>query len=285
MAVPSWRGLDIYDQLIHSGKTIITIGYRVMSIATVILLAAEKENRKLSSHASFLIHMPLINASVLGDMTSDELAELADDLRKWDSRILDLYVERTGSDRAELESIMKEDKVITPEAAQRLGFVTEIMAGATSAKAAKAYAFTPLAIKAFHKNQIPMSELKEVVTGLKALTAEFKNFFGGKGKNVKNASVKTEDGNTTIYYEGDAIAEGTPCFSDEGMTTPLAEGSYTLDDGQTITVDASGVVTAIAPAEATAEASAEVKALTEELEQANAQNAALAASIKKAGCR
>jgi regulator of replication initiation timing len=57
-----------------------------------------------------------------------------------------------------------------------------------------------------------------------------------------NAFINLDDG-TPIYYEGD-LAIGVPCFLDEDMTMPLADGTYPLADGKTLMV-ADGFVTEI----------------------------------------
>ena len=94
-----------------------------------------------------------------------------------------------------------------------------------------------------------------------ALT-KIKNFFTDLFK-VENSESKTSDG-TSIYYEGD-LAEGTDVYSDADMTTALADGDYTLEDGRTLTV-ADGSVSSIAEAENSEDDNKEDATKIEELE-------------------
>lgn len=65
---------------------------------------------------------------------------------------------------------------------------------------------------------------------------------------IKLDEVKTKDGVITISYGEDAIVIGTLVFTinADGTQTPLADGTYDLQDGNTITVVA-GAVTDIKP--------------------------------------
>jgi hypothetical protein len=75
----------------------------------------------------------------------------------------------------------------------------------------------------------------------------------------KFATATAADGTVIYYADGSELAAGTPVFSDEAMTTPLADGDYPLEDGSTISV-ASGSVSDVKPAEAAPTAQAEAPA-------------------------
>ena len=70
----------------------------------------------------------------------------------------------------------------------------------------------------------------------------------------KFASATAADG-TVMYYDGD-LNSGTQVFSDEAMTTPIADGDYSMPDGSTVSV-ASGAVTEVKAAETTPVANAD----------------------------
>ena len=105
------EGWAIYDRLRATGKTITaTIEGDCASMATVILMAAPKERRRAYENAHICIHNPWLCPWALGDaLTADDLQKVANDLRSEQSRMVDLYVERTGADRETIQSLMNED--------------------------------------------------------------------------------------------------------------------------------------------------------------------------------
>jgi hypothetical protein len=64
-------------------------------------------------------------------------------------------------------------------------------------------------------------------------------------KVITMTSSKLADG-TEIFYEGDVIAVDSACFTDALLTTPVADGEYTLESGEVIVI-AGGIVTEIKP--------------------------------------
>lgn len=120
------EGWAIYDALRNSGKRITaTIEGVCASMASVILLAAPENRRRAYPNASLLIHNPW--TVVAGGYTAEELEVRAEDLKREQTKILDLYVERTGGDRKALQKLMDEDKLINMDKAKELGFVSEII--------------------------------------------------------------------------------------------------------------------------------------------------------------
>lgn len=63
------------------------------------------------------------------------------------------------------------------------------------------------------------------------------------GLEVKLETAKLEDG-TVVNYE--KLESGYPIFAEDGVT-PLAEGTYVLEDGTGISVDASGLIMEVTP--------------------------------------
>lgn len=96
------------------------------SAATVIAMAGSR--RTMSPYGLMLIH----RASVLTGGNRHDLDEATRELDKIDERLLQLYTDRTGHDRAELEELMDrchgEGEFITPDEALAYGFVTEAAA-------------------------------------------------------------------------------------------------------------------------------------------------------------
>ena len=81
------------------------------------------------------------------------------------------------------------------------------------------------------------------------------------GLEVKLESAKLEDG-TIVNYE--RLESGFPIFMEDGVT-PLAEGTYMLEDGTGVSVDASGLIVEVTPpAEPEAEPAVEVEVEAQE---------------------
>ena len=101
------EGLAIYDALRTSGREIeCNVEGNCHSMAIVLLLAAPKDKRTTNPNASFLIHEVI--GGVEGNTTAVE--RYAEEMKDVQGRILDIYADRTGRSRDELEQIMKEEK-------------------------------------------------------------------------------------------------------------------------------------------------------------------------------
>lgn len=102
------EGLAIYDALRTSGRKIkCNVEGKCHSMAIVMLLAAPKENRTANPNAQFLIHE--VSGGVSGNISAME--KYVEEAKNLQNKILDIYADRTGYDRAELETIMKEEKM------------------------------------------------------------------------------------------------------------------------------------------------------------------------------
>jgi len=88
---------------------------KVASAATVILLAADK--RIADQDAELLIHFP--STELRG--TADELEETAIELRKYESKLKEIYSSVAGA-----ETLLKEERWLTAKEALEAGLITEI---------------------------------------------------------------------------------------------------------------------------------------------------------------
>ena len=92
------EGLRIYDVLRTSGKNIyMNIEGGCHSMAVCLLLAAAKENRTANPNCRALIHE--VRACTYDNLTADDAQALADEIRTEQNAILDIYADRTGTDR------------------------------------------------------------------------------------------------------------------------------------------------------------------------------------------
>ncbi|WP_129714665.1 head maturation protease, ClpP-related [Pedobacter sp. SYP-B3415] len=258
------EGFAIYDALINSGKTIITIVEgKCASIATVVCLAGSV--RKMNENSEFMIHNAWADPFTMPGYNADDYQEMADFIREADQKILDLYVKVTGADADEIKAFMDVETFMNAEEAMALGFITEV----NEPLKAVAYfnrAASPAAQSKANKKSIHMSKKTLAGKAIAALMA----LVGG----VQAAESTLSDG-TKIYYDGD-LAEGTAVFTDEELSIAAADGDYTLEDGRVVTV-ADGAVTAIVDAdddeEPTVDAmQARITALEEENASLRAEN-------------
>ena len=127
------EGLRIYDVLRTSGKTLFcNIEGGCHSMAIVLLLAAPAENRTANPNSRALIHE--VRGGSWDALKADELRTLAEEIDREQNAILDIYADRTGHDRTELETLMKEEKQRTAQELLQYGFISKINTYSTNKK-------------------------------------------------------------------------------------------------------------------------------------------------------
>lgn len=261
------EGWAIYDALRTSGKNITaTIDGECSSMATIVLLAAPKERRFGNKNARLCIHNPAVAYLDLwpGDrLTADELEQLKSKLTaqqmslvEEQNKILDLYVERTGSDRSVLQALMNEDKYVDMDKAIELGFISSTVEPNTASK--------------HNKNNKKMKVSIENRTLAKLLS------MAGVAKiedvAVLDQKITAADGSEfTVERE-----DGDPQVGDKAYPN----GTYTLDDG-TVVVVSDEVIESITPADDNNDEDVnslkqQVADLTEQVETLTSEKEALA---------
>ena len=273
------EGWAIYDALRHSGKEIsATIDGECSSMATIVLLSAPKERRKAYTNAHFCIHNPsatTYNLDWSESLTADNiekgaarLSKQAEQLRAEQDRILDLYVERTGTDRETLQAVMDKDVIYGMDKAIELGFISEVLPPITAKRQ------TPKTQNNMHNDKEGVQVKRGILDRILA-KAGFKALEDVK---IVDMVVTAADGSElTIEREG-----GDPQVGD--LASP--DGSFVMEDGTTIVVS-DGVITEIIPPveaktdEEFAALEAELEALKAENEQLKADKAALEERISE----
>lgn len=236
----SIEGWAIYDALRNSGKTIsATIEGECSSMATIILLAAPKERRFGFENARMCIHNPAVAWLDLWSderLTADEIKNLKAKLTAQEislieeqNKILNLYVERTGADREELQSLMNEDKYVDMARATKLGFIASTLAPNTDSK--KNHKSTKSSKMA--KEQIKIEN--RIVKKLLSLAGIAKI----EDVQILDQKITAADG-TEFTVERE---DGDPQVGDKAYPN----GTYVLEDGTTIVV-ADEVIESITPA-------------------------------------
>ena len=229
-------GWAIVDALRATGKTIkATIEGYCGSMAIAILLAAS--DRTGARHALLHAHRACFPPYTLADSYNDrDLEKLAEDLRTENNRLLDFYVERTGSDRATLEALMDEDKDIDMERALELGFIHRIAEPMSASTAKKRWP---------KKDETPKSNNMAKIAFIEAFRA-FAAALGQKANitaedDKQNYVLVAADGTELNINkpEGEEIAVGD-------AATP--DGEYVLEDGRKVKIEG-GVITEIESAD------------------------------------
>lgn len=301
-------GWAIYDLLRQQEGCTITalIEGNCSSMASVILLAAAKENRKAYQNAHLCIHNPAfmyLNADWYERLTADALEATADKiksqaeiLRTEQQHILAVYVERTGSNAEELQALMDKDIFVDMQQAQALGFISEILPPLT---AKKSNAPAGASINPINKKDKAMSKTSDKATRFGKVVEALKELIGLSDEPAKMVclEVTAADG-SVLSVERE---EGEPQVGDAASP----DGTFVMEDGTEIVVEG-GVITAInapepeepaaeetpaaegeeTPAEGepdeTEELRNRVAELEAELEKANNRIAELEAELEKA---
>lgn len=223
------EGWAIYDKLRASGKEISAmVEGKAASMATIIMMAAPKERRKAYKSANICVHNPWVPCYGLEEqLTAEDLRKVADSLQKEQDKMCDLYVERCGCDKDEVQALMNEDKYIDTDRAKELGIISEIIAPASAKKGSnnkfKSMAKTgnvevKQSILDKLLGKLGYSKVEDVALGMDLSTAD-----GG-----------------TLTVERD---EGEPQVGDAASP----DGEHVMPDGSTIVV-VDGAITEIKPA-------------------------------------
>lgn len=224
------EGWAIYDKLRASGKEIsATVEGKCASMATIIMMAAPKERRKAYKSANICVHNPWVPCYGLEEqLTAEDLRKVADSLQKEQDKMLDLYVERCGCDKDEVQALMNEDKYIDTDRAKELGLISEIIPPASAKKGSN------------NNNFKSMAKTGNVEVKQSILDKLLGKLGYSKVEDVAlGMDLSTADGETlTVERE-----EGEPQVGD--VASP--DGEHVMPDGSTIVV-VDGAITEIKPA-------------------------------------
>lgn len=208
------EGFAIYDYLRTSGRTLYTnIEGMCHSMAVALLLAAPLENRSANPNATALIHK--VQGGAYGDV--DFLETTAEELRKSQEQIIDLYVDRTNLDRQQVEELFEQESEHTMEELLGWGFLSKINSYNTNLK-----------------NRIMVKNRK----GLKVRTMNLLKKLN-KGRNYEHLDA---EGNVmfTTEAEDERIEVGMKAEPD---------GVFTLVSGEEVVIENGEIVAVNLPAE------------------------------------
>lgn len=239
------EGWAIYDRLRQSGKKITCIiEGKAASMATIIMLAAPKENRRAYENASLLLHNPWVPGWALGEqLNAKDLENQAEEMRMWQNKMVDAYVERCECDRDEIQALMDKNIFIDTDKAIELGLISSTVPAisASASKCVSSYINTkksnPKAME--KKTEVKASLLDKILAkiGVKTLEEAEAAVLEPQAKTEPVAmELNTADGQTlTVERE-----EGEPQVGDKASP----DGTFEMPDGKTIVVE-EGVITDI----------------------------------------
>lgn len=119
-------GFGIYDTIrFIKPKVKILVTGLAASIATVILLAAEKEFRYSLPNSRLLIHQPLIHGNIQGQASDIEIH--AKEILKMREKIAELYTKETGQPIDRVRRDIERDYWMTSSEALEYGLITKIV--------------------------------------------------------------------------------------------------------------------------------------------------------------
>ena len=252
------EGYAIYDAIRATGKEIsATVVGRCGSMATIILLAAPLERRKMYQHAKICIHDPYC-PGIDGALDIDTLDEIKSGLETERNRMLSLYVERCGVDRDALDAQMKKANWFGGATAKQLGFVSEVI--------------MPKSAKVVINNKRSMAIKEDEVTVSKSLLGRLLAKLGyAKIEDVPAVALElTTAGGDVLTVERE---EGEPQVGDAASP----DGEHVMPDGKTIVVT-DGVITEIREDEESTDE--EVQALKDRIEELETEVASLKSNAR-----
>jgi ATP-dependent protease ClpP protease subunit len=249
-----FEGYAIYNALKNTGKPItVYIEGLCASIAT--LIAGAGDTIIMNEKSQFMIHNPLVR-DTSGD--ANDLRNVADQLDKIKTQLIDVYQKRTGLPQAQLWEMYDNETWLLPDQAKQMGFVDEVRDS----------------LKAVALANIQNFKKMEKQNKFESIVSSLRKFFNDEGVKTNQIPETLQDGTTVIVLSEDGNFTGKQVVREDG--TPLDAGNYTLASGKILVVAAGGVITevqdgSLPPAndvppapDAVAELTAKVEALTKE---------------------
>lgn len=119
-------GFAIWDQvkMLSSPVTTLVTGLAA-SMGSILSLCAEKGRCFATSQTRIMIHQPLIGGVIQGQATDLDIQ--AKEMIKTRSRLVNIYVEKTGKTFEEIEKAIDRDTWMTAEEAKKFGLIDKII--------------------------------------------------------------------------------------------------------------------------------------------------------------
>ncbi|HEY0246229.1 MAG TPA: head maturation protease, ClpP-related [Mucilaginibacter sp.] len=237
----AFDAIAIYDLLKkYMGNVTTYIDALAASAASIVAMGGK--TIVMSKYALLMIHKPMVDTGG----NSDELLKDVQMLNVVQSRLAQIYMDKTGLDMVNINSLINSVTWLTADQALDLGFIDQVEdynANITNKTLIKNYtsaapaAYQRCINKILNINNNMNIENKELIEKTTSVLDKIMNFF----KKVVNKQTITDKG--TLHHAGE-MDEGTEVYQDEDMTTPAISDTYTTASGKKIAVK-SGQVQAI----------------------------------------
>jgi ATP-dependent protease ClpP protease subunit len=218
-----FEALAIYDALkIHRANVTAKIVGATASAGTVIAMSADTV--EILENAKFLIH----NASTVTMGNADEHEQSAEQLKKFDNDIVNIYRKRTGKAKSEIRDLMKKEIWIDASEAKSWGFVDKVIKTTNKVENYKEYSKI-LNIKDM--------ELKSIMALLEIddeskVEATIQNLIN-KAENVEHMANGLDEATAKIVNLETQIAEQQAAVVNDILNDAVKSGKFKADQRET----------------------------------------------------
>lgn len=229
----AFDAIAIYDLLKkYPGKVITYIDALAASAASIVAMGGQ--SIVMSKYALLMIHKPMVGSGG----NSDELLRDVQMLNVVQSRLAQIYEDKTGLSPVNINCLINAVTWLTAEQALDLGFIDEIEDYTTTisnSAVIKHCINTAPALyqkcinKIININSNMNHENKDLIERTASVLDKIMNFF----KKVVNKQTITDKG--TLHHTGE-IEEGAAIYQDEDMTTPAVTDTYTTANGKKLDI-------------------------------------------------
>ncbi|TFF32174.1 head maturation protease, ClpP-related [Mucilaginibacter psychrotolerans] len=229
----AFDAIAIYDLLKkYPGNVTTYIDALAASAASVVAMAGKKI--VMSKYALLMIHKPMVGSGG----NADELLKDVQMLNVVQSRLAQIYIDKSGLDGVTVNSLINAVTWMTADQALNLGFVDAIedyTDTVINSALIKKYTDTAPAVyqrcvnKILNKQNNTNMDNRELIEKTSSVLDKIMNFF----KKVVNKHTITDKG--TLHHSGE-LCEGTEVYQDEDMSTPATTDTYTTPEGQQLAI-------------------------------------------------
>lgn len=241
----AFDAIATYDLLKkYPGNVTTFIDALAASAASIIAMAGRTV--VMSKYALLMIHKPMVDSGG----NADELLKDIQMLNVVQSRLAQIYMDKTGLDEVTINSLINSVTWMTADQALDLGFIDQVedyTAEISNSAIIKKYTNAAPAIyqrcinKILNINTNMNIENRELIDRNTSVLDKIMNFF----RKVVNKQTITDKG--TLHHAGE-LDEGTEVYQDEDMSTPATSDCYTTSSGQKVAVKG-GKVQQITPSD------------------------------------
>jgi ATP-dependent Clp protease protease subunit len=229
----AFDAIAIYDLLKKYPGTVTTyIDALAASAASIVAMAGNKI--VMSKYALLMIHKPMVGSGG----NADELLKDVQMLNVVQSRLAQIYMDKSGLDGVTVNSLINSVTWMTADQALNLGFIDAVedyTDMVVNSALIKKYTDTAPAVyqrcinKILTKKTSMNMDNRELIEKTTGVLDKILNFF----KKVMNKQTITDKG--TLHHSSE-MGEGCEVYQDEDMSTPAVTDTYTTADGQQLTV-------------------------------------------------